>query len=98
MSVKEAIDLHLEGVVEDGVELPVRRAIGEHLANPDFAKGVWATVDVNLARFDVSAEKVNITLPRRLLAKIDGYAKAHGETRSGIPGDAARLAMQRENA
>ena len=56
------------------------RAIGEHLANPGFEKGAWATVDVSVSRFDGRAEKVNTTLPRRLLAKIDSYAKAHGET------------------
>ncbi|MBK7953646.1 MAG: type II toxin-antitoxin system HicB family antitoxin [Candidatus Accumulibacter sp.] len=87
-------ELHLEGIVEDDGEVPVPRAIGEHLANPDFVKGVWATVDVNVSRFDGRAEKVNITLPRRLLARIDSYAKAHGKTRSGFLADAARAAMR----
>ncbi|WP_200237985.1 type II toxin-antitoxin system HicB family antitoxin [Lamprobacter modestohalophilus] len=37
---------------------------------------------------------VNITLPRRLLTKIDTYAKAHGATRSGFLADTARAAMR----
>ena len=93
-SVVEAIDLHLEGLIEDGGDIPVPRPIAEHRANSDFADGVWAAVDVNVSRFEGRAEKINITLPRRLLAKIDNYAKAHGETRSGFLAAAARAAMR----
>ncbi len=93
-SVVEAIDLHLEGIVEEGGEVPVPRAIAAHRANPDFVDGVWAAVEVNVSRFDGRAEKINITLPRRLLAKIDDYARAHGESRSGFLAEAARAAMR----
>ena len=93
-SVLEAIDLHLEGVVEEGGEVPVPHAIAEHRANPDFADGVWAAVEVNVARFEGKSEKINITLPRRLLAKIDDYARSHGATRSGFLAEAAREAMR----
>ena len=93
-SVLEAIDLHLEGLVEEGMDIPVAHAIAEHRANADFADGVWAAVEVDLARFEGRAEKVNITLPARLLVKIDSYAKAHGASRSGFLADAARAAMR----
>jgi predicted RNase H-like HicB family nuclease len=93
-SVAEAIDLHLDGIVEDGGEVPTPHPMAEHRANPDFADGVWAAVEVDVTRFDGRAEKINITLPRRLLAKIDSYARAHGETRSGFLAEAARAAMR----
>ena len=108
-SVLEAIDLHLEGLTEDGADIPVPRPVAEHRQNPDFAGGVWAVVEVNVSRFEGRAEKINITLPRRLagafhimarplprrlLARIDRYAKEHGETRSGFLADAARAAMR----
>ncbi|MCK0506612.1 type II toxin-antitoxin system HicB family antitoxin [Aromatoleum anaerobium] len=93
-SVVEAIDLHLEGLTEEGGDIPVPRPIAEHRTNPDFADGVWAAVEVDVSRFEGRAEKINITLPRRLLAKIDSYAKAHGETRSGFLAEAARAAMR----
>jgi predicted RNase H-like HicB family nuclease len=93
-SVLEAIDLHLEGIVEEGGEVPVPHAIAEHRANSDFADGVWSVVEVDVARFEGKAEKINITLPRRLLTKIDNYTRAHGETRSGFLAEAARLAMR----
>nr|WP_257215380.1 type II toxin-antitoxin system HicB family antitoxin [Pusillimonas noertemannii] len=92
--VKEAIDLHLEGLVEDGDDLPLPQPIAQHRGNPDFADGIWALVDVDVSRFDGRSEKINITVPRRILAKIDSYAKAHGATRSGFLVEAARRAME----
>jgi predicted RNase H-like HicB family nuclease len=93
-SVLEAIDLHLEGLIEEGGEIPTPRPIADHRGNPDFANGIWAVVEVNVSRFEGKAEKINITLPRRLLAKIDSYAQARGKTRSGFLADAARSAMR----
>jgi len=93
-SVKEAIDLHLEGLIEDGAEVPIPQPIATHRDNPDFADGVWAIVDVDTARFDGRAEKINITVPRRVLVQIDAYARAHGATRSRFLVDAARQAMR----
>ncbi|MDR2244707.1 MAG: type II toxin-antitoxin system HicB family antitoxin [Burkholderiales bacterium] len=90
----EAIELHLEGLTEDGASVPTPRPVSDHLPNPDYADGVWAAVDVNVSRFDGRAEKINITVPRRLLARIDDYVRAHGATRSGFLTDAARAAMK----
>jgi len=93
-SVLEAIDLHMEGTIEDGGDLPLPSTVAQHQANPDYAGGVWALVDVDMSRFDGRAEKINITVPRRVLAKIDTYAKAHGVTRSGFLVDAALRVMR----
>lgn len=93
-NVKEAIDLHLEGLVEEGHDLPLPHPIAQHRTNPDLANGIWALVDVDVSRFDGRAEKINITVPRRMLAKIDSYAKAHGATRSGFLVEAARRVME----
>jgi len=40
-------------------------------------------VDVDPAMLDDRVERVNITLPRWVLARIDERAKANGQTRSG---------------
>lgn len=48
-AVLEAIDLHLETLIEDGQDLPMVQSIAHHQKNPDYASGIWATVD-----FDVS--------------------------------------------
>lgn len=93
-NVVEAIELHLEGLTEDGGEVPQPSPLSEHVSNPDYAGGVWALVEVDTARFDGKAEKINITLPRRLLARVDEYARARGMTRSGFLAQAAQQAMR----
>lgn len=90
----EAIEAHCEILSDDGVDIPVPRPLVEWQSDPEFAGWVWALVEVDVSRFEGRAEKINITLPRRLLAKIDSYAKAHGATRSGFLAEAARAAMR----
>lgn len=90
----EAIEAHCELLAEDGLDIPLPRPLVEHQSNPDFAGWVWGMVEVDVSRFEGKAEKINITLPRRLLSKIDEYARAHGETRSGFLAEAARVAMR----
>jgi metal-responsive CopG/Arc/MetJ family transcriptional regulator len=51
-------------------------------------------VDVPVESYWGPAEKVNITLPGRTLRRIDEYARAHGQTRSGFLAEAARQAMR----
>lgn len=58
-SAKEAIDLHLEGLTEDGEETPLASSISEHRHNHDYVDGVWAVVDVDTSRFEGKAEKIN---------------------------------------
>lgn len=91
---REAIDFHCETLIEDGGDVPLARPLAEHQADPSFAGWIWAVVDVPVERYFGPAEKINITLPRLLLAKIDNYAKAHGATRSGFLAEAARAAMR----
>lgn len=93
-SVREAIDLHLEGITEDGEEVPVASAVAAHQAHPEFAGGTWALVEVDTARFDGRAAKINITIPRRVLHRVDEFAKSHGLTRSGFLVQAAEKAMR----
>lgn len=92
-SVLEAIDLHVETLLQDGQNLPVRQSIADHQANPDYAGGVWAVVDAPVEKYFGPAEKINITVPRVILSRIDDYAKRHGMSRSGFLVEAARTAM-----
>lgn len=94
LSIAKAIDFHVETLLDDDQDIPVKKPIAEHLSNADYAGGVWAVVNVPVEKYFGNAEKINITLPSRLLAKIDTYAKSHGETRSGFLAQAARSAMQ----
>ena len=55
---------------------------------------MWVQVDVDDSRFEGKAEKINITMPRRFLTRVDEYAKQRGMSCSGFLIEAARNAMQ----
>ncbi len=93
-NARQAIDQQVEIMIEDGATIPAARPLSVLQSDPEFAGWVWAVVDVPVEKYLGPAEKINITLPRRLLAKIDTYAKAHGESRSGFLAEAARSAMR----
>lgn len=92
-SVREAIDLHVETLIEDGADIPRTGTLTAHQANPDYAGGVWAVVDVPVEKYLGPADKINITVPRMVLNRIDEYAKKHGQSRSGFMVETARAAM-----
>lgn len=93
-NAKEAIDLWCETVIQDGGMIPVDNSLAHHQADPEFAGWVWSVVDVPVERYMGPAEKINITMPRMLLSRIDDYAKAHGFSRSGFLAQAAQQAMR----
>jgi predicted RNase H-like HicB family nuclease len=82
-NAKEAIELWLETVIDDGGSVPVAQEISTHQKNTDYQNLVWAVVSVDLASLSDKVERVNITLPSRVLRRIDADAKALGESRSG---------------
>ena len=83
-SVQEAILLHLEGIMAGGGPLPETHSIEKHQANEDFYDGIWGLIDVDLADIPDRAARINITVPSRMLAVIDAWARREGESRSGF--------------
>lgn len=82
-NAKEAILLHIEGLIELGKSVPRAKPLDEHAKSRKWKGWTWAVVDVDLSEIDDKTERVNITLPRRVLRAIDEAAKRSGETRSG---------------
>lgn len=93
-SAREAIDVHCEALAAAGEDIPVPRPLAEHRANPDFEGAVWVLIDVDVSRYLGRAEKINITVPARVLARIDEYAQRCGESRSGFLTRAALAAIE----
>lgn len=83
-NVKEAIMCHAEGLMLDGEPVPSPTSIENHRDNELYKKGIWAVVIVDLSKISGKAKRVNITIPERLLAQVDKFAKEVGETRSGL--------------
>ncbi|MBV8753218.1 MAG: type II toxin-antitoxin system HicB family antitoxin [Hyphomicrobiales bacterium] len=88
---RDALDFHVESMIEVGEPLPKIRDIAEIKADPeyadDFADAMVTVVD---AEVPAKAVRVNISIDERLLDRIDRAAEASGETRSGFFAAAAR--------
>jgi predicted RNase H-like HicB family nuclease len=77
-NLQEAVELHLEG--EERVPAP--STIDRWARDPDYADGIFALVDVDLDFLADETLRVNISVKRSTLARIDRAAKAAGEDRS----------------
>jgi predicted RNase H-like HicB family nuclease len=85
----EAIECHIEGILEDGEALPLAMSIEQHKSNEYAEAAVFALVAVDLSKLSGKVKRVNITFPERLLNQVDSYAGSHGESRSGLLVNAA---------
>jgi predicted RNase H-like HicB family nuclease len=91
---REAILLHLEGLLEDRQALPKPSDLAALHRKREFRGWTWALVDVDLSELGDKATRINISLPQRVLRAIDTHARRSGETRSGFLARAAIDAMR----
>ena len=94
-NVREAIEAFCEVLAADGKDLPQTKSMSEWQKDREYKGWTWGIVDVPIERYFGPAEKINITVPGRVLKQIDDYAKSHGETRSGFLTKAALEAMRK---
>ena len=98
-NTREAIVFHLEGMLEDGEAVTVStRQIEELAQEADYAGATWALIDVDLQRLSLKQTRFNVSWPEYLLARIDAYAEAHHETRSGLLAKAAARYLSEQRA
>ena len=83
-NAREAIFSHLELVIEDGGDIANAHPIEEHKRNKNYAGGTWAYVDADIDDLLGPAERINVTIPKRALQKIDIAARQSGDSRSGL--------------
>ncbi|MEG3130902.1 type II toxin-antitoxin system HicB family antitoxin [Pantoea cypripedii] len=90
-NAKEAITGHIELLVELGKDIPSVSSVGSLAGNPDYAGYTWAVVDVDVTRLLGGSEKINVTLPKSLIDRIDRCVATHPEfkSRSGFLAQAA---------
>jgi predicted RNase H-like HicB family nuclease len=87
-NAEEAVLLWIDQAMDEGRPIPTAGNVEQHRDNPDFAGWIWAVVNVDISRMD-KAQRINITLPARVLTAIDNAARREGETRSGMLARAA---------
>jgi predicted RNase H-like HicB family nuclease len=83
-NAREAIEMHLEGLIEDGLPVPEPTSMEHHSGNRDYRGGVWAAVPIDAGNLRVKSVRVNITVSERVLDTVDRFAADHGKTRSGL--------------
>jgi predicted RNase H-like HicB family nuclease len=80
---KIAIELWIEVAIDEGQVIPRPTFIDVHRKNKQFKGWVWAIVEIDPALLSDEVERVNISLPKKVLARLDAKARSLGETRSG---------------
>ena len=94
-NAREAILLHLEGLLDDGKAFPAPSLIEQLQKKRSYRGWTWAVVEVDVSELGDKAARINITLPQRILRAVDAYARKQGETRSGFIARAAFDAMRK---
>jgi predicted RNase H-like HicB family nuclease len=94
-NAREAILLHLEGLLDDGQSFPKSSTIEQLRSKHSFRGWTWAIVDVDVSELGDKAARINITLPQRILRAVDAHALKQGETRQGLLARAALDAMRK---
>jgi len=83
-NAQEAILTHIEGMFMDNETIPFASSIEilkQKYKNQEF---IWALCEIDTSKLSENIKRVNITIPERLLTKIDTCAKDEGESRSGF--------------
>ena len=93
-NAQAAVIFHVEGLWEDGEFDSLTPSSIEDLQDSnEYPDALWALVDVDLSRLSNKQTRFNVSWPEYLLARVDEYAAAHHETRSGFLAKAAQQAL-----
>jgi predicted RNase H-like HicB family nuclease len=80
---QEALTLHIQGMLEDGDQLPIPSKLEDIMAETDYADAV-AYLVVTVPEAKPRTVRINITVPETTLKQIDAAAKKHGMSRSSF--------------
>jgi len=90
---QEALSLHIQGMLEDGEEVPAPSRLEDVMADPENSDAV-AFLVVSAPESKPKAVRVNVTIPEDMLQKIDAAAKKRNMSRSSYLVQAAKTAMR----
>lgn len=90
---QEALTLHIQGMLEDGEQLPAPSRLEEIMGDPDYANAI-AYLVVSVPDAKPRTVRVNVTVPEMTLKQIDAAAKKRGMSRSSFLVHAAQNAIQ----
>ncbi len=82
-NAQEAVLGWLESEVNEGNLLPTPSRLDDLPGKEDYAGGIFGFVEIAPSLLAKKSERINISLPTRLLHFLDELAESEGETRSG---------------
>ena len=88
----EALKLHLQGMIEDGEEIPEPSALDTLARDPEMKDAVVFLVSVDI---NEKVERFNITARKGQMEEIDRRARRRGMTRSAFMVGAALAAKEK---
>jgi predicted RNase H-like HicB family nuclease len=80
---EEAAAAWIDATLDAGEAIPAPSSLEAMRQNPDYTGWTFGIITLDPALLDDTIERVNITLPRRVLRRLDAQARSAGETRSG---------------
>jgi predicted RNase H-like HicB family nuclease len=86
---KDAILCHLEGLLLDDEEIPLPSSVERYWDNPNFRSGTFMLVEIHPSEVSGEITRINVTMPQRILARLDQYVASHGGNRSALLTEAA---------
>jgi predicted RNase H-like HicB family nuclease len=97
-NTRQAILGHIEALLSEGMAVDISPSHIETLnVNKDYADAyLWALVDVDISKLDSKPERINISIPRFVLTKLDAFAASRHESRSGVLARAALSLIKAE--
>lgn len=85
-NAEEAAAGWIDATLDAGGTIPEPSALEQLQMRSEYAGWSFGVIDIDPALLDDTVERVNITLPRRVLKRLDAKARALGLTRSGYIG------------
>ena len=80
---EEAAAAWVDAALDAGRAIPAPTSLDAIRRTPEYAGWTFGVIALDPALLDDTTERVNITLPRRVLRRLDALARAAGESRSG---------------
>ena len=87
-NAREAIEMHLDATLEAGFEVNIT-PINLDAVTQEFEGARFIFIEIDDRKVDRNPERINISVPRFVLNKIDDYVEARHESRSGFLARAA---------
>ncbi len=90
----EALEFHIKGMIEDAESLPEPSLLDDIVSDPEYSDALTFIV-IPVKEFESRAVRINVTIQKNILDRIDDFAKSCGMSRSAFLSQAAQKELLR---